>query len=156
MTLNSGLIQDTPSEKDSVELTMQVTDAAGDVAEIEAVLNVFGVVSFGTFKGSDGLQNVLNTSQYSDEIRIEQGTYECHGLVTSKDKGRSWKHGIKISGGWDSSFENQNDDPALTVFDAKEKGRILWVSLGTVTIEQCQYDKPLKFRPARYPKHGTL
>ncbi|MEN8215651.1 MAG: PD-(D/E)XK nuclease family transposase [Pseudomonadota bacterium] len=21
---------------------------------------------------------------------------------------------------------------------------------------QCQYDKPLKFRPARYPKHGTL
>ncbi|MEN8221122.1 MAG: Ig domain-containing protein [Pseudomonadota bacterium] len=136
LTLNSGLIQGTPPERGSAKLTVQVTDARGDVADIEAVLNVFNVLSFGehgTFKGCDGLQMAFDASQDLDNIRIEQGTYECHGLAIPE--GKDWKHGIKISGGWDSSFENQNDDPALTVFDAKEKGRILTVSSGAVTIE---------------------
>jgi predicted outer membrane repeat protein len=129
LRLNSGLIQGMPSEKGSVELVVQVTDARGDVAEIETVLNVFKVLSFGE-QGCDGLQEAFDASEDLDEIRIEQGTYECHGLVIPE--GKDWKHGIKISGGWDSSFENQN---GVTVFDAKEKGRILLVHSGTVTIE---------------------
>jgi predicted outer membrane repeat protein len=132
----SGLIQGTPSERGSAELTVQVTDATGEVAEIEGVLNVFGVVTFGehgTFKGCNGLQMAFNASQDLDEIRIEQGTYECHGLEIPE--GKDWEQGIKISGGWDSSFENQSDDPALTVFDGKEGGRILKVPSGEVTIE---------------------
>jgi predicted outer membrane repeat protein len=138
LTLNSesGLIQGTPSERGSAELTVQVTDARGDVAEIEGVLNVFGVLTFGehgTFKGCDGLQMAFNASQDLDEIRIEQGTYECHGLEIPE--GKDWAHGIKISGGWGSSFENQSDDPAVTVFDGKGEGSILKVSSGVVTIE---------------------
>jgi hypothetical protein len=57
LSSESGLIQGTPSERGSAELTVQVTDARGDVAEIEGVLNVFGVLTFGehgTFKGCDG------------------------------------------------------------------------------------------------------
>jgi uncharacterized protein YlaI len=136
LSSESGLIQGTPSERGSAELTVQVTDARGDVAEIEGVLNVFGVLTFGehgTFKGCDGLQMAFNASQDLDEIRIEQGTYECHGLEIPE--GKDWAHGIKISGGWGSSFENQSDDPAVTVFDGKGEGSILKVSSGVVTIE---------------------
>jgi predicted outer membrane repeat protein len=129
LRLNSGLIQGMPSEKGSVELVVQVTDARGDVAEIETVLNVFKVLSFGE-QGCDGLQEAFDASEDLDEIRIEQGTYECHGLVIPE--GKNWEHGIKVSGGWDSSFENQS---GVTVFDAKEQGRILAVYSGTVTIE---------------------
>jgi predicted outer membrane repeat protein len=129
LRLNSGLIQGMPSEKGSVELVVQVTDARGDVAEIETVLNVFKVLSFGE-QGCDGLQEAFDASEDLDEIRIEQGTYECHGLVIPE--GKNWEHGIKVSGGWDSSFENQS---GVTVFDAKEQGRILAVHSGAVTIE---------------------
>jgi len=138
LTLNgeSGLIQGTPSERGSAQLTVQVTDATGDVVEIKGVLNVFGVLTVGThasFKGCNGLQMAFNASQNLDEIRIEQGTYRCHGLEIPE--GKDWEHGIKISGGWDSRFENQSDDPALTVFDGGGEGGILTVSSGVVTIE---------------------
>ena len=98
---------------------------------------VFGVLSFGedgTYKGCNGLQMAFNSVQDLDEIRIEQGTYECNGLSIPSSK--SFEHGIKISGGWDSGFENQSDDPAITVFDGKEEGGILSVSAdGSVAIE---------------------
>jgi predicted outer membrane repeat protein len=96
------------------------------------------VLSFGehgTFKGCNGLQMAFNSAQDLDEIRIEQGTYECNGLLIPKSK--TFEHGIKVSGGWDSGFVSQSDDPAVTVFDGKEEGRILTVNNknGSVAIE---------------------
>jgi predicted outer membrane repeat protein len=134
---DSGLIQGEPTERGMAQFTVQVVDANGNVGEIEAAIKVFGVLSFGedgTYKGCNGLQMAFNSVQDLDEIRIEQGTYECNGLSIPSSK--SFKHGIKISGGWDSGFENQSDDPAITVFDGKEEGRILDVSAdGSVAIE---------------------
>jgi predicted outer membrane repeat protein len=96
-----------------------------------------GILSFGehgTFKECNGLQMAFNSVQDLNEIRIEQGTYECHGLEIPSSK--SFEHGIKISGGWDSRFESQSNDPALTVFDGKEEGWILLVrSAGPMAIE---------------------
>jgi len=139
LTLNSenGLIQGTPSEKGSTEFTVQVTDARGDVADIEGVLNIFSVLTFGehgTFKGCNGLQMAFNSAQDLDEIRVEVGTYECNRLKIPSNK--SFENGLKISGGWDNSFEYQSDDAALTIFDGKKEGRILSVSAdGAVAIE---------------------
>ncbi|TGO02246.1 hypothetical protein PN36_28055 [Candidatus Thiomargarita nelsonii] len=75
----------------------------------------------------------INSAQDLDEIRVEVGTYNCTGLSIPSNK--SFEHGLKISGGWDSGFENRSDDPALTVLDGEEKGRILTVSASVVAIE---------------------
>ena len=134
---DSGLIQGEPTERGMAQFTVQVVDANGNVGEIEAAIKVFGVLSFGedgTYKGCNGLQMAFNSVQDLDEIRIEQGTYECNGL--SIPSGKSFEYGIKVSGGWDSGFENQSDDPAFTILDGKEEGEILFVFAdGSVAIE---------------------
>jgi predicted outer membrane repeat protein len=61
----------------------------------------------------------INMAQDVDEIRVEQGTYQCDGLEIPSSK--KWTQEIRISGGWDSTFENQNPDAALTVFDGGVK-----------------------------------
>lgn len=119
---NSDLIQGTPTARGYSEFTVQVTDAQGNMAELTSAIKVYGVLTFGksgTYKKCNGLQMALNAAQDLDEIRIEQGTYECNGLEIPRNK--EWEHGIKISGGWDSSFEQQSDDPKLTVFDGGAK-----------------------------------
>jgi len=133
---SSGLIQGTPSDRGFAEFKVQVIDAQGNTGEIEGAIKVFGELRFGehgTFKGCNGLQMAINSAQDLDEIRVEVGTYNCTGLSIPSNK--SFEHGLKISGGWDSSFENKSDDPALTVFDGEEKGRILSVSASVVAIE---------------------
>ncbi|RKZ44638.1 MAG: hypothetical protein DRR00_27845, partial [Candidatus Parabeggiatoa sp. nov. 3] len=118
----SGLIQGEPTERGMAQFTVQVVDASGNVGEIEGAIKVFGILSFGehgTFKGCNGLQMAFNSAQDLDEIRIEQGTYECNELLIPSSK--SFEYGIKVSGGWDSGFENQSDDPAVTVFDGGAK-----------------------------------
>jgi len=115
----SGLIQGTPTTRSYNEFTIQIADSKGNSTEMTKAIKVYGVLSFGehgTFKGCNGLQMALNAVQDLDEIRIEQGTYDCVGSVLAENKDLT--HGIKISGGWDSSFEQQVIDPTLTVFDA--------------------------------------
>jgi hypothetical protein len=109
--------------------TRSFFDMVLDIASTSFIFaNVVGlsVGEHGTYKGCNGLQMAFNSVQDLNEIRIEQGTYECNGLLIPESK--SFEHGIKISGGWDSRFENQSDDPAVTILDGKEKGRILSVS----------------------------
>jgi len=128
---NSGLIQGEPTERGISQFTVQVVDASGNVGYVGGDIRVLGILNFGehgTYKGCNGLQMALNLAQDLDEIRIEKGTYECNGLEISS--GKSFEHGIKISGGWDSGFVNQSDDPAVTIFDGKEKGTILSISAG--------------------------
>jgi len=134
----TGLIQGEPSVRGVAEFTVQVVDAGGNVGEFEGAIKVFGVLSFGehgTFKGCNGLQMAINSAQDLDEIRIEKGTYECNGLEIPSSK--TFEHGIKVSGGWDSGFVSQSDSPAVTVLDGKEEGRILSLSAagGAVAIE---------------------
>ncbi|MDM8559424.1 putative Ig domain-containing protein [Candidatus Parabeggiatoa sp. HSG14] len=119
---NSGLIQGEPSARGFTEFTVQVVDGNGNIGEQPGAIKVYGILSFGehgTFKGCNGLQMAFNSAQDLDEIRIQQGTYECNGLEIPSSK--TFEHGIKLSGGWDSSFENQSDDPALTIFDGGAK-----------------------------------
>jgi predicted outer membrane repeat protein len=133
---NSGLFQGTPSVRGFAEFKVLVIDAMGNTGEFEGAIKVFGELRFGehgTFKGCSGLQMAINSALDLDEIRVEVGTYSCTGLEIPSNK--SFEHGLKISGGWDSSFDFQSDDPALTVFDGEEKGMILTVSASIVAIE---------------------
>jgi predicted outer membrane repeat protein len=119
---NTGLIQGEPSVRGLSEFTVQVIDGQGNIGEIPGAIQVYGVLTFGaqgTYQGCDGLQMAFNAAQELDEIRIQQGTYECNGLEIPSNK--QWENGIKISGGWDGSFENQSDDPAQTVLDGGAK-----------------------------------
>jgi len=117
----TGLIQGTPTEGGAAQFTIQATDNKDNVSEIEGLIRVWNVLTFGehgTFKGCNGLQMALNMAKDLDEVRIEQGRYSCNGLETPTKK---WEYGIKISGGWDSSFKNQSYDPTLTVLEGKGK-----------------------------------
>ncbi len=119
---SSGLIQGEPSVRGFAEFTVQVVDGNGSIAEQPGAIKVYGVLTFGehgSFKECNGLQMAFNSAQDLDEIRIEQGTYECNGLEIPSSK--SFEHGIKVSGGWDASFENQSEAPILTVFDGGAK-----------------------------------
>jgi predicted outer membrane repeat protein len=119
---NSGLIQGEPTARGFTEFTVQVVDGNGNIGEQPGAIKVYGVLTFGeqgTYKTCDDLQMAFNAAQDLDEIRIQQGTYECNGLEIPKSK--TFEHGIKMSGGWDGSFDNQSDDPALTVFDGGAK-----------------------------------
>lgn len=130
----SGLIQGTPSTREFGEFTVQVTDIGANVVEVQAAIKVYGVLTFGehgTFKGCNGLQMAFNAVQDLDEIRIEQGTYDCLGTELAKNK--EITHGIKVSGGWDAEFKQQTIEPTLTVFDAGNQ----WIDSAD-TEELCQ------------------
>jgi len=102
--------------------------ASGDVVYSETPLHVeikqvydkvLTVGEHGDYQACDGLQMALNFVQDWNEIRIEQGNYTCTGLELSS--GKEFDAGIKISGGWDSSFTIQSNDPVETVFDGGVK-----------------------------------
>jgi len=131
---SSGLIQGEPSVRGFAEFTVQVVDGNGNIGEQPGAIKVYGVLTFGehgTFKGCNGLQMAFNAVQDLDEIRIEQGTYDCIGVELAENK--EIKHGIKISGGWDATFKQQTIEPTLTVFDAGNQ----WIASAN-TEEICQ------------------
>lgn len=119
---SSGLIQGTPTTRGYSGFSIQVSDANGKTTELNDYIKIYNILSFGehgTFKGCNGLQMALNSLQDLDEIRIEQGTYECTGLTIATNK--KFTYGIKISGGWSSAFTEQENDPTLTVFEGGSK-----------------------------------
>ena len=131
---SSGLIQGEPSARGLSEFIVQVIDSQGNTGEIPGAIKVYGVLTFGehgTFKGCNGLQMAFNAVQDLDEIRIEQGTYDCLGTELAGNK--TIKHGIKISGGWDAEFKQQSIEPTLTVFDSGNR----WIDSAN-TEELCQ------------------
>ncbi|EDN70238.1 Putative Ig [Beggiatoa sp. PS] len=131
---SSGLIQGEPSARGLSAFTVQVLDGQGNTGEIPGAIKVYGVLTFGehgTFKGCNGLQMAFNAVQDLDEIRIEQGTYDCVGTELAENK--AIEHGIKISGGWDAEFKQQTIEPTLTVFDAGNQ----WIDSAD-TEELCQ------------------
>jgi predicted outer membrane repeat protein len=131
---SSGLIQGEPSVRGFAEFTVQVVDGNGNIGEQPGAIKVYGVLTFGeygTFKGCNGLQMAFNAVQDLDEIRIEQGTYDCIGVELAENK--EITHGIKFSGGWDAEFKQQTIEPTLTVFDAGNQ----WIASAD-TEELCQ------------------
>jgi len=111
----TGALEGEPTQRGVWHLKIRVTDATGRTGEVEGDLRVFGILTVGphgTYQGCEGLQMALNAAQDLDEIRLEQGVYECVGLrLASKD----FEHGIKLCGGWDAAFEHQSPDPEATV-----------------------------------------
>jgi hypothetical protein len=75
------------------------------------------------------------------EVRIEAGVYAQSNLSATVGPGRE----LLLSGGWNSAFSTRADDPALTVFDGQQSGRVLRVDSdhGTLTL------RGLTFRNAR-------
>lgn len=77
--------------------------------------NIITVGENGQFSGCNGIQMALNVAQDWDEVRIQQGNYNCTGLDLPDS--HNYLHGIKISGGWNSAFDAQTTNPRLTILD---------------------------------------
>lgn len=64
-----------------------------------------------------------------DEIRVRSGTYpETIVFFCVADER------VELSGGWDATFEIQTEDPALTVIDAADAGRPLYIDVTDATV----------------------
>lgn len=103
------------------------------------VWRMLTVGEHGTFKGFDGIQMALNVAKDMDEIRIEQGTYKGSGILTPKNK--VWERGIKISGGWNETFEAKNNDRGATVLNGGNgEMRILIIQNSNVSLENLTFN----------------
>ena len=66
------------------------------------------------------IQSAINAAGRGDRIRVAQGTYvENLSIGGSKS--------LTISGGWNSDLTTQVKDPSLTIVDANQNGRALYV-----------------------------
>jgi hypothetical protein len=66
------------------------------------------------------IQSAIDAAGRGDRVRVAQGTYfENLGIWFSK--------ALTISGGWNSDFTTQVKDPSLTIVDANQKDRALYV-----------------------------
>jgi hypothetical protein len=138
-----GGIEGEPTQAGQWQFTLQVLDAKGKKGLFAATIRIWRMLTVGehgTFKGFDGLQMAINMAQDMDEIRIERGTIEASGLVVPQSK--AWKNGIKISGGWNETFQENSNNPEETVLDGKQmENRILSISNseGVVWIENLTF-----------------
>ena len=66
------------------------------------------------------IQSAINAAGRGDRIRVAQGTY-VENLSVSGSKA------LTISGGWNSDLTTQVKDPSLTIVDANQNGRALYV-----------------------------
>ncbi len=125
----TGGINGEPSQAGEYELAVRVADAQGKIGTFKGSVKVWRILSVGEhgqFKGVDGFQMALNVAQDMDEIRIERGTYEVTGLSIPESK--KWTHWIKISGGWNETFEEKSNTPEATILDGGGKeSRILTI-----------------------------
>ena len=66
------------------------------------------------------IQSAIDGAGRGDRIRVAQGTYvENLSIGGSKS--------LTISGGWNSDLTTQVKDPSLTIVDANQNGRALYV-----------------------------
>jgi parallel beta-helix repeat protein len=134
---HTGSIDGEPSQAGEYELAIRVADAQGKMGTFSGSVKVWRpllVGEHGTFKGVDGLQMALNVVQDMDDIRIERGTYKGSGFEIPESK--SWSHWIKISGGWNETFEERSSNPEDTILDGGGKeSRILTIRGGKVSLE---------------------
>jgi predicted outer membrane repeat protein len=137
----TGGVDGEPTQAGEYELTLRVDDAQGKRGTFSGKIRVWRPLSVGehgTFKGVDGLQMALNVAQDMDDIRLERGIYEGSGF--SIPQGKDWSHWIKMSGGWNETFEEKSSNPEDTILDGGGKGsRILTIpepdSKGKVSLE---------------------
>jgi hypothetical protein len=145
----NGLISGTPTASGASSFVIRVTDSLGQEAEENATITISDIPELipgfitvgnnGELNGCTGLQTALDRVKDGEEIRIQQGSYDCTGLSLSENK--SISKGIKISGGWDSNFRNKINNPNLTIFDPKGKdGNIFEFGTGPVSVEILSFD----------------
>jgi len=60
------------------------------------------------------------SSPSGEEVRVQAGVIYAENLVISVTDGRSFV----VSGGWDATFANRNNDPTLTVVDGGSSDRV--------------------------------
>jgi hypothetical protein len=76
------------------------------------------------------IQSAIDAAGRGDRVRVAQGTYfENLAIWFSK--------ALTISGGWNSDFTTQVKDPSLTIVDANQKDRTLyvWGDSSDITVE---------------------
>lgn len=135
----TGGIEGEPTQVGVWKITLNVSDAKGKKGTFVGDIRVWRMLTVGehgTFKGFDGIQMALNVAKDMDEIRIEQGTYEGTGLLTPKNK--MWEHGIKISGGWNETFDVINKG-ATVLNGGQGGGRILIIENSNVSLENLTF-----------------
>jgi len=117
----TGGVEGEPTAVGVYNVALRMVDSKGKKGTIRGDIRVWRsltVGEHGQFKGFDGLQMALNMAKDMDEIRIEKGVYGGTGLLIPENK--AWEHGIKISGGWNETFEEKNNDNKTTVLDGEK------------------------------------
>ncbi|MCJ7483274.1 MAG: hypothetical protein MUO31_09950 [Thermodesulfovibrionales bacterium] len=116
----TNTLEGIPVQKGVWELDFKISDAKESQGKLLGVIKIYRILSVGTdgeFSGKDGMQMALNSAEDMDAICIEEGEYKLNKIEIIESK--SWEHGIKISGGWDSSFTQagqlRNTNTELTV-----------------------------------------
>jgi len=118
----TGGIEGQPDKQGVWNTVLSVTDSKSKKGTFSGVIRVWRMLTIGEhgqFKGFDGFQMALNMAQDMDEIRIEKGIIEASGLVVPQNK--EWNHGIKISGGWNETFNEKSNKPEDTSLDGNGK-----------------------------------
>lgn len=139
----TGGIEGEPNQAGVYNLTLQFIDAKNKKGNFSGAIRLWRALTVGehgTLKGADGLQMVLNMAQDMDEIRIEEGTYGVSGLKIPQNK--TWVYGIKITGGWNETFDKKSNGLGATILDGEgKKDRILTISnsKGIVSIENLTF-----------------
>jgi hypothetical protein len=121
LTVNqmTGGIEGEAKQAGEWKLTLQVVDARGQQRLFTGTVRIWRVLTVGEhgqFQGAEGLQMALNIAQDMDEIRIERGTIRGSGLSIPQNK--VWERGMKISGGWNETFDRQSNNPEDMTLDS--------------------------------------
>lgn len=124
LILNSktNSIEGEPIQKGIWKFTVKLSDAEGKRGKLPVKIKIYRKLTVGAegiLKGDDSIQMGINSAEDMDSICIESGTYQITGLMIIRNK--YWKNGIKISGGWNSSFTKSSTVSTDTILEGGGK-----------------------------------
>jgi predicted outer membrane repeat protein len=134
----TGAIEGEPTQAGIWELSIHVSDGVGNTASFVGTIRVYRALQVGPHGTFQDIQMALKMAQEMDIIQIEKGTYQVTNLIIPSTK--QFQNGIRISGGWDATFENQSSNPGDTVLDGHQaQTRILTLQVGPVDIDNLTF-----------------
>ena len=134
----TGAIEGEPTQAGIWELSIHVSDGVGNTASFVGTIRVCRALQVGPHGTFRDIQMALNMAQEMDIIQIEKGIYQVTNLIIPSTK--QFQNGIRISGGWDATFENQSSNPGDTVLDGHQaQTRILTLQVGPVDIDNLTF-----------------
>ncbi|MBN1932300.1 MAG: carbohydrate-binding protein [Desulfobacterales bacterium] len=101
----TNALEGTPIQKGVWNLVFEISGGNEIQGKLLGVIKIYRILSVGAngdYTGKDGVQMAFNSAEDMDAICIEEGEYKLNKIEIVETK--SWEHGIKISGGWNSSF----------------------------------------------------